>query len=392
MHEKILIVDDEPSVLQGYQRLFRNEFRIDTAVGARGALIQITANGPYAVVVSDLQMPGMDGAQFLSKVKDMAPDTIRILLTGQAGIETALHAVNEGSIFRFLTKPCDKETLARALDAALTQFRLVTTEKDLLGKTLRACVQVFAEVLSLVNPAAFSRAMRLSRYVSHIAAARGLSQPWRFEMAAMMSQLGCVTLDPEIIHAVYTGQPLPPDEQARYNAHPAVARDLLAGIPRMEPIAWMIAHQNQPAPVETDITDSEMADMRQGAELLRLALFYDDLLRKGVSRVEAAHRLARHWGGLDSKILHALLELNLETAQAEVQDCSLDELAPGMVLEQDIYTPDGLLLAAKGQQISFPLILKLRNFNDKAAVQTALRVTLPKGPTPVCTPSAPGKA
>lgn len=209
MPEKILMVDDEDAVLVGYQRMFRNEFQIDTAPGGAAALAALEATGPYAVVVSDMRMPEMDGAKFLTKVKVLAPDTIRIMLTGDADVRSAVTAVNEGSIFRFLTKPCNKDTLAKALTAGLMQYRLLTAEKDLLENTLQGSIQVLTEVLSLVNPAAFGRALRVRRYIHQVATRMTLASPWRFEVAAMMSQLGCVTLHPETIEAVYAGRPLP---------------------------------------------------------------------------------------------------------------------------------------------------------------------------------------
>ena len=113
-------------------------------------------------------------------------------------------------------------------------------------------------------------------------------------MAAMMSQLGCVTLHPETIEAVYAGRPLPPDEQKRFDAHPGVARDLLSKIPRMEPIAWMIAHQNDSrAGRWRRHRESATADMRLGANMLRATLAFDELVSKGLSpdaRPQAACR------------------------------------------------------------------------------------------------------
>ncbi len=124
MAEKILFVDDEPAVLEGYQRLLRQEFQIETALGSQEALDSLTVSGPYAVLVADMRMPEMDGAQLLAKVMAKFPQTIRIMLTGNLDIQTAVRAVNEGSIFRFLTKPCEKDTLISTLNAALVQYRL----------------------------------------------------------------------------------------------------------------------------------------------------------------------------------------------------------------------------------------------------------------------------
>jgi DNA-binding NtrC family response regulator len=162
MIEKILLVDDDHNILDGYRRSLSREFLMETALGGQQALELAAQHGPYAVVVSDMRMPGMDGIQLLSKIKAQSPDTVRVMLTGNADMDTAINAINEGSIFRFLNKPCSKETMGRTLTAALVQYRLVTAEKQLLEQTLSGSIQVLTEVLSLVNPAAFSRASALA--------------------------------------------------------------------------------------------------------------------------------------------------------------------------------------------------------------------------------------
>jgi FixJ family two-component response regulator len=369
MPEKILMVDDENNVLLGYQRMFRNEFQIDTAAGGVAAIAALSATGPYAVVVSDMRMPDMDGATLLTKVRVLAPDIVRIMLTGDADIHSAVTAVNEGSIFRFLTKPCNKDTLGKALTAGLMQFRLVTAEKDLLENTLQGSIQVLTEVLSLVNPAAFGRALRVRKYIHQVATKMALASPWRFEVAAMMSQLGCVTLHPETIEAVYAGRPLPPDEQKRFDAHPGVARDLLSKIPRMEPIAWMIAHQNDSAPSGGDIANAATPDMRMGANLLRATLAFDDLVTKGLAPSEAANRLSREHADFDPRIFQALVELSGEKSKTEVRACDIAELIPyDMVLQEELRTKTGILLVAKGQDVTPTLILKLKSFLEKGAI------------------------
>jgi response regulator RpfG family c-di-GMP phosphodiesterase len=260
-----------------------------------------------------MRMPGMNGVQFLSKVKVLSPESTRIMLTGETGLDTAIDAVNDGNIFQFLAKPCTKDTLQRALLSGLEQFHLVRAEKEVLENTLCGIIALLTEVLSLVSPAAFSRAMQVLRHMFRVVAAVVLANPWRFEIAALLSQLGCVILDPETIDAVYAGRHLPPDTQARYDSHPKVARALLETIPRMQPVAWIIDHQNRPAPVEGDVSDPERAGLRWGAQLLRATLAFDDLLRKGQSRAEAASRIARQHNDLDTRILHALVETEPES-------------------------------------------------------------------------------
>ena len=185
----------------------------------------------------------------------------------------------------------------------------------------------------------------------------------------MMSQLGCVTLHPETIEAVYAGRKLPPDEQKRFDAHPGVARDLLSKIPRMEPIAWMIAHQNDSAPVGGDTAKVATADMRLGSNLLQTTLAFDELVSKGLSQAEAASRLSREHTGFDPRIFEALAQLDGEKKGTEVRSCDVDELIPyDMVLEEELRTKTGMLLVSKGQDITPTLILKLKNFLEKGAI------------------------
>lgn len=377
MLDKILFVDDEPAVLQGYQRLLHTDFKVITSVGGPVGLLLLQRLGPFAVVVSDMRMPGMDGIEFLLKVKSLAPDTVRMMLTGQSDLETAVNAVNEGNIFRFLCKPSNKETLVKSLTDGVAQYRLVCAEKELLEKTLRGTVHVLTEVLSLVSPAAFSRATRVRRYVHHVATKLSLGSLWRFEVAAMMSQLGCVTLDPHTIEVIYTGGELTPEEQAQYVNHPLVTRDLLKNIPRLESIAWMITYQNRPLPAEWDVNNREMADMRLGAQILSAALMFDRLLRKRHSRVEAAHYLTRKFEGLDN-IIEALMELEPEVAGQGTQTVCIADLSAGMILEQEVRTKTGLLVAAKGQEVTPLLLLKLKSYSGEGAIADEVAASTPK--------------
>jgi len=131
MIEKILFVDDEAPVLDGYQRLLHRDFTVNTAAGGYEGLAAIQANGPYAVVISDMRMPEMSGVEFLAQVRQKAPDSVRMLLTGYADLYAAIEAVNRGSIFRFLTKPCEKATLVDAIQSGLAQYRASAAQREL---------------------------------------------------------------------------------------------------------------------------------------------------------------------------------------------------------------------------------------------------------------------
>ena len=132
--EKVLFVDDEPAILDGYQRLLRNQFHVSAALGGEQGLTLIQSAGPFAVVISDMRMPGMNGAQFLAHVRERAPNTVRMLLTGHADLDVAIESVNEGKIFQFLTKPCEREVLVKAIRSGLEKYRAAAAEKELIRK------------------------------------------------------------------------------------------------------------------------------------------------------------------------------------------------------------------------------------------------------------------
>ncbi|MGA8271231.1 MAG: response regulator [Candidatus Sulfotelmatobacter sp.] len=376
MAEKILLVDDDPNILDGYRRSLSREFQLETALGGREALRLSAENGPYAVMISDMRMPEMDGIQLLCAIKAQWPDTIRVMLTGNADIATAINAINEGSIFRFLNKPCSKEVMAKTLTAALLQYRLVTAEKQLLEQTLSGAIQVLTEVLSLVNPAAFSRAERARRYIHHVVTFMKLGNPWQYEVAAMLSQLGCVTLPPETIDAVYAGEKLSTNEQGQYDAHPRVAYDLLSKIPRLEPIAWMVEHQNQLLS-EAAPGDTQAADIQRGAEILRLTLAYERLIHKGSSRIEAVHSLSRQNKDFSPEFFEALVLLDPNAEEGEVRKRRIDDLVPGMIVQQEVRTPDKVLLVSKGQEVTPALIFKLKNFHARRSIGADVTVSMP---------------
>ena len=131
---RVLFVDDEPQLLESLEDALRRTFAVSTALGGRAGLTALQNDGPFAVVVSDFQMPGMNGAEFLAKARIVAPATVRVLLTGQASVQNAIAAVNDGNVFRFLTKPCPPSDLIRAIEHALEQARLITADRDLLER------------------------------------------------------------------------------------------------------------------------------------------------------------------------------------------------------------------------------------------------------------------
>ena len=142
----------------------------------------------------------------------------------------------------------------------------------------------------------------------------------------------------------------------------------------------MIAHQYEALPADSDFDQPELADVRLGARILRAALTFDALLRKHHSRVEAAHYLTKTCEGLDKKIIEAMVELEPEIMGSEARTLPIAELANGMILDQDVRTGKGFVVAAKGQEITSPLLLKLKSFLGKGAIPNEAAVSQPNAP------------
>jgi response regulator RpfG family c-di-GMP phosphodiesterase len=379
MIDRILFVDDEPAVLDGYKRILRREFEVDTAAGGEQGLASIRDRGPYSVVISDMRMPGMNGAQFLAQVRQAAPDTVRMLLTGYTDLDAAILAVNEGNIFRFLTKPCDKGVLTKAITAGLLQYRLVTAEKELLERTLMGSIKVLTEVLSAASPEAFGRSMRIARYVRHLVGKLNIPSPWRIEAAAMLSQLGCVTLDPELMKASFAGEPLSSEDRARFADHPKVASDFLVNIPRLETVAWMIGQQLTP---ETGYsTQGVPAHCEEGivvgAKMLKLAVALDSLRMEGLSEGDAIDKLGDPRAEFGPELIEALKDIEPETARMELRKVSTSELTTGMILQKEIRTHTGMLVVPEGQAITQALLIKLDNFSRAGTIGRDVMALVP---------------
>lgn len=380
MNRKILFVDDDPNILQGYKRALRKDFDIHIAEGGQQGLLILQNEKDFAVVVSDMRMPGMDGIQFLKHVKKIVPNSVRMMLTGNADQQTAMDAVNEGSIFRFLTKPCAPETFAVALNAGIEQYRLITVEKQLLEETLNKSLQVMVEILSMVNSTAFSRSSRVKRLARDIADRIGMKKAWEVEIAAMLSQIGCITVPEETLQKISKCEPLNEAELYSYHQHPKIGHDLIAKIPRMENVADIIANQNRRINDDTDSQPrTDMIDEKtRGARVLKVVLDFDKLLDAGNLPHNAYKELSMRVGWYDPVILNVLKELIDEGSEEFVSmEIDVRELKPGMILDQAIFSNKRVLLLSEGQEITLPLIMRLINFSDSGTIARLVNVKVP---------------
>lgn len=365
----VLLVDDDENLLSGLKRKYRKDYDLATACGGENALSIIAESPTFAVVVSDYRMPGMDGITFLGRVREVSPDSVRLMLTGNAEYGDAIDAVNRGNIFRFFTKPCPDDVFRSGVDAALEQYELVRSEKVLLEQTLRGSIQVLVDTLALVNPVAFGRAFRVKSYVAQLASRLEMSETWQLETAALLSQMGCVATPHEILEAAAAGQELPEEQQAIIDRQPEIARQLLAKIPRLEDVASIIASQN-------DVFEGSEDSPRE-AHVLSAALAFDALTSQGRSISGAVTELRAAAGRFDPEILTALGEIDLAENNTIVRELALGELRTSMIIDEDVFNDSEALIVPKGHEITPGTLERLRNYGRVGTIKKSIRVRVP---------------
>jgi response regulator RpfG family c-di-GMP phosphodiesterase len=376
---KILCVDDEKAVLDGLALNLRRRYDVLVAQSGADGLKLLEQSGPIAVVMSDMRMPGMDGAAFLARARQMQPDTVRLLLTGQADMNSAIAAINEGQIFRFLTKPCPPPTILAAIDAAAELNRLITSERVLLEQTLHGSIKALTDILAITNPISFGRATRIKQLVAELGAKLELRERWQLEVAAMLSQLGTIVLPPDTVEKVYAGQPLDAEEQKMVARAPAVTEQLVRNIPRLETVAEVLAAHLKPRRGSDALgNDPHKVHVELMAQCLRAAFDFDAHDSQGHTAAAALDTMRGRLDRYEPKVLDALAELRTggdQSPRGGAREVFLSVLCVGMVFLDDVKTTSGMLLVARGFEVTQGFLERLRNLKA-GTVKEPLRVVV----------------
>lgn len=380
--EKILLVDDDPNVLSGYVRQLRYRFKVDTANGGAEGILKVRDAGPYAVVVSDYRMPLVDGLSFLCAARESSPDTVRIMLTGQAEMQTAIDAINKGGFFRFLIKPCPADVLIANIDDALRQYRLVTAEKTLLGKTLRGSIEVLTEILSMSSPVAFSRASRIEKLATGVGSQMEGADLWEVSCSAMLSQIGYVTLTPTLQQKVALKEELTVQEQAELKRHAGATAQLLRRIPRLETVADAIRWQDarfDGAGSDEDVPVGKKLPL--SARILKAVIDYEELAGQNWQPAAIIDLLKSRQGVYDPIVLLALEQQLLAHGEKlkswRLREFKIEELEAGMILAEDVHALSGLLILPKGHELSELSRLRLINFHHVGDLAGVIKAVVP---------------
>ncbi|TDM08130.1 MAG: two-component system response regulator [Ideonella sp. MAG2] len=422
----VLLVDDEPSVLSALRRLLHREgYQIRLASSGAEGLEQLK-QGDVDLVISDMRMPEMDGAQFLKRAVGLYPDIARILLTGYADIGATISAINEGRISRYITKPWVDEDLVQCVRDALELKALKHSNAVLLALTqqqnqalqeanesLEARVKARTAELEQVNGMldmayqevsnTFTLAVNVlsgmlemrrdgiaghSRKVAALAVLMGRrlkldeKSLQDLNLAGLLHDIGKIGFPDAML-----GKPVSaysPEEAARYRRHPLDGELALMPLAALHGVAKIIRQHHE------RIDGRGFPDGLQGAEVLLAAqviaaasdyegMVAGELAQKAYTQREALQAIK---GGGGSRYEHRVVEALLAAVEDQAAEAALDvavearELKPGMVLAYDLVSDRGIILLAAGYRFDERIIKQVCDFAQREGRRLVVPIRL----------------
>ncbi len=402
----LLFVDDESSILSALRRLFRpHGYRILVAESGRAGL-EMLANEPVDLVISDMRMPEMDGAQFLKEVCSRWPKVIRILLTGYADMTSTVAAINEGGIYRYISKPWDDNEILLVVREALERQRLVAENDRLtaltqqqnetlktlnvelerkvaertrevqqalneLKKTFMATVQVCA---GLVELRAGQAAQQLSGHGRRVAEhARQVARRMQLSdadiqnamLSGLLHDIGKIGLPDDLLTRPFNLLSL--EHRTLVMKHAAQGQQLLMPIEKLHDCALIIRHHHEHYDGSGYPDHLQGLAIPLGARILAAVNDYDalqigTLVQRPLKPAEALTFLIDNRGKrYDPMVVDAFVAHLAETRKSEVKELPVRalHLKPGMVLSRDLIHQDGFLLLAHGTCLTAEIIGQL---------------------------------
>lgn len=424
MHEvpanpwNVLCVDDEPNIGSALRRLFRGSgYRVLTAESAAQALSVLEAE-PVDLIISDMRMPGMDGAQLLEQVRARWPAVTRLLLTGYADVQSTVAAINRGEVYRYITKPWNDaellltvreafehqalrretrrlEALTHAQNAELKELNATLEHKvdartqqlsqanDKLRKNYLTSIKVFSNLIELRGGQLVGHSKRVAELARRTARELGLDENAQQDIfiAGLLHDVGQIGLSDSLLT-----RPVPrmsTEELTQYRKHSAMGEQALMALDDMQPVAALIRahHERHDGKGFPDGLQGDAIPL--GARILSVADTFDDLQSgrlgsSGLDTNQARTIMSRGRGTLyDPEVIDVFLQVALEAtpgAAAPPTPTSTAELRPGMVLARELVSAEGVMLLAAGQVLNADLIQRVRHYERRDGLTLVLHV------------------
>jgi len=378
MNNKILCVDDEESILRGFQLNLRKDFELHLASDGVEGLEVFEEEGDFALVLSDMRMPRMNGAEMLAEIKKRDHEVSTILLTGHTDFESAMAAVNDGNVFRMLSKPCPPERLIKVLKDGLEQHDLIKSKRILLDMTLRGAVDALAESLSTAKPLFFGRVQRVRLLVNKLADTLEMEDSWKVDIASVFSQIAYIGLPENITEDVYYKRKVPSPVKKLLAEFPQDTQKILDKIPGLEEIGEILNRVD----VQPRFEENDDRNIRLYASILRVCLDFDYYEEQGHDKQLILSSLKSRPNDYDPKIIR-LLELSVASSEknTKLEELPAKQLETGMRLVEELRLKDGFLLASSGSYIDEQLYKVIRNYlscYDENPFPSKIKVRVPR--------------
>jgi hypothetical protein len=255
------------------------------------------------------------------------------------------------------------------LEAGIRQYELINAEKELLEQTLKGSIEALVDILALTNPTGFSRAERIKYYVGQSVESLKLHNGWKYEVAAMLSQIGYVTIPTEIMEKSLAGEALTDDEQHMLANHAKESCQMIEKIPRLEEVSQMIALKDR-----VDDCDANGDSVIMGAQLLHVVTEFDKLLSRGMRAYQALHSMRESSTPFSNDILKSLEGVQPPSLEKTICFIQISDLRTGMVLAEDIRSNSNAMIVSKGQKVNTLMRRRLENFLQQKAIDGKVRV------------------
>lgn len=415
----VLCVDDEPNILAALRRLLRGEtgwrFR---GAGSGAEALEILANEPVDVIISDMRMPQMDGAQFLEQARELRPDVGRLLLTGEADMASTMAAINRGEIYRYITKPWnDAELVAtvrqalerrellrerqkllaltQAQNEALAQMNAGLEQKvaertaelknahDRLAKNYLNSIKAFSSLIDLRSANMVGHARRVADIGRRLAAQMGLSEAQQREIfvAGLLHDIGQIGLTDAQLEKPFPKLAGP--DLSRYLRHTVMGEQVLLALEDMQAVSQLIRSHHERYDGE-GFPDKRAGDaIPIGAAILAVADAFDDLqtghLAGATLSKEEARTIIHHGRGKQyhPDVIDALIDMTKKAPPAPPAPPvpkTTGELVPGMVLAKELVSAEGVVLLAAGQALNLDLIERIRAYERRDELSLVLMI------------------
>ena len=242
---KILCVDDEPNILSALRRMIGLEgFQVTTADSGSQALA-LMAEQEFHVVVSDMQMPGMTGVELLDQVRQKWPTTMRLLLTGNAEVSGAIAAINQGEIYRYLTKPWNDDELLGVLKSAIEMWEQARARDAKLRSSYVMSIKAFSALIDLRRPELLAHSRRVAQLARKVAKQAGLEEDQQQEVfiAGLLHDVGKIALSDHYLRSKFFELPL--GDVKLYRKHSAMGQMSLSISEELKGVAQIVRSHHE---------------------------------------------------------------------------------------------------------------------------------------------------